>query len=708
MVFFRLEKGKTFSYILNVCIVHTRKMKKNSCRVYDFFTQDLYSLVKMGDFYISGLKKVDGILNFLARLKPLINYAYVKPLALVKNMANKYFNNRSTKSYANKILVLIVFVFILEFLYINYLKEETNKDYEIFHQLQALKSAYRELEMVFDESYYKQRSPEIMDQTHKFKNLLYTLPQYVHHSQKYENSDFNKLYETLKKNAKQSEKLINTYSVWNGRISNTTRMLHALNRNLYLLIENSALGLLKKELIKMVSDIDRMIVVMDDGADHTAYLEKKLKKMKKLTSSSEELTQKVKLQHKYVSQLLQGYKALERLENKNKQLSVYETIEEIHTVFFNVITQEDRINQLNTYILNAFVVILLAFLFLTQKKENQLHTKVHALNQDLNQKIKELKRVNYELGDIIGKFDQHVIASKTDARGMITYASDAFCKISKYSKEELLGKPHSIVRHPHMPHSVYVNLWKVISSGQDWRGEIKNLAKDGSSYWVEIFISPIFDYTNSIVGYSAIRQDITAKKALEALSHSLESEVFSRTKELEAMVAKVEKLSITDELTQLYNRRYYAQIFEGELKRSKRNKELFNYMLLDLDYFKLYNDSYGHQSGDKALQKVSELFRRMLNRPNDFVFRMGGEEFVIIFSSTNKAKAIEFAQNIVDMVSCLDIEHLHNKPYNHLTVSAGLVSCPFEGTIMNENIIYTKADKLLYQAKAEGRNCMKF
>ncbi|WP_428028751.1 PAS domain-containing protein, partial [Arcobacter sp.] len=97
----------------------------------------------------------------------------------------------------------------------------------------------------------------------------------------------------------------------------------------------------------------------------------------------------------------------------------------------------------------------------------------------------------------------------------ILYASDAFCSISQYNKDEILGKPQNIVRHPDMKKELFKNLWETIQSGKSWMGEIKNLSKDGKYYWTDSLILPEFDNNGNIISYISIRHDITAKKDLE-------------------------------------------------------------------------------------------------------------------------------------------------------------------------------------------------
>lgn len=111
--------------------------------------------------------------------------------------------------------------------------------------------------------------------------------------------------------------------------------------------------------------------------------------------------------------------------------------------------------------------------------------------------------------------DKYYIMSQTDNEGVITNVSKAFCTISGYTKEELIGKKHNIVRHPDNDRSLFVEMWATITSGKAWFGEIKNRSKDGQVYWVDSVIEPLLDDTNAIVGYKSLRFNITDRKTLE-------------------------------------------------------------------------------------------------------------------------------------------------------------------------------------------------
>lgn len=282
-----------------------------------------------------------------------------------------------------------------------------------------------------------------------------------------------------------------------------------------------------------------------------------------------------------------------------------------------------------------------------------------------------------ELQAYIETVDEYVITSETDINGKITYVSKAFEKISGYTKEELLGKPHSIVRHPQMPKELYMELWNTIQSGNPWHGEIQNRHKDGSGYWVEVHINPKYDGDREIIGYCAIRNDITDKK-------------------------KIIELSIRDSMTNLFNRRHFNEILPIEIQRAQRNKQIVAFMILDVDKFKEYNDTYGHQKGDDVLIQIGKVLQDASKRASDFPFRMGGEEFAMFFLPEYPEEAHAFAEKIRSTIQSLAIEHLKNSAADVVTVSIGLIAA--EAHSITADILYQKADAALYEAKESGRN----
>ena len=130
----------------------------------------------------------------------------------------------------------------------------------------------------------------------------------------------------------------------------------------------------------------------------------------------------------------------------------------------------------------------------------------------------------YDIKYLASAFDKNVIFSRTDLYGIITYASEAFCKISGYSLDELVGQPHNIVRHPDMQSEIFAGLWDDLKHNKEWFGEVKNLNKDGSTYWVIASIEAEYDSDGKHIGYHAVRQDITAQKEVEKLNDLLENQ----------------------------------------------------------------------------------------------------------------------------------------------------------------------------------------
>ena len=125
------------------------------------------------------------------------------------------------------------------------------------------------------------------------------------------------------------------------------------------------------------------------------------------------------------------------------------------------------------------------------------------------------------LGKLLHSYDNNVIFSTTDLSGNITHVSKAFCEISGYTEEELIGQPHNIVRHQDMPKSAFKDMWTTIKSGKTWRGEVKNITKNGGYYWVDAEIEPIYNDAKKAVGYSALRHDITDKKEIEEIQKEI-------------------------------------------------------------------------------------------------------------------------------------------------------------------------------------------
>jgi len=295
----------------------------------------------------------------------------------------------------------------------------------------------------------------------------------------------------------------------------------------------------------------------------------------------------------------------------------------------------------------------------------RVERKVFLRTRELNDAHKEQKKY-------LDFFDKHVISSSTDLYGTITEASNAFCKISKYARHELIGRPHNIIRHPVMPKSLYEDMWNNLKAGNSWTGEVKNKAKDGSTYWVDAHIEPKFNEQGEMVGYTAIRKDITDKK-------------------------RVEELSETDTLTRLFNRLMLEKKLKELFHNSHRFLHPLSVIMLDADHFKEVNDTFGHDVGDLVLIEIAQIIKEG-TRISDFAGRWGGEEFLIVCTETDNEGALTLANCLREKVEKWRFEKV-----GHKTCSFGVATLKKQETIQE---LLRRADQALYVAKDRGRNCV--
>ena len=165
----------------------------------------------------------------------------------------------------------------------------------------------------------------------------------------------------------------------------------------------------------------------------------------------------------------------------------------------------------------------------------------------------------------------------------------------------------------------------------------------------------------------------------------------------------LEKLSMYDALTNIRNRRFFDETFEKTFSEIKRDKKSLAVLMIDIDFFKPYNDNYGHGQGDETLRKVAKALEKTIKRPSDFVARYGGEEFVILLKDINKDGVEAVANNLLNAVRELKITHEFSKIENYVTVSIG-VSYYNSSSDITKLELLLKADETLYNVKNSGRN----
>lgn len=273
--------------------------------------------------------------------------------------------------------------------------------------------------------------------------------------------------------------------------------------------------------------------------------------------------------------------------------------------------------------------------------------------------------------------NNNLIMLHTDTQGIITEVTDAVVKISGYSKDELIGNCVSIFKSEHTRNEEYKELWSEISSGKEWHGELQNRKKDATHYWISSTITPIFDEKFNIKGYRSIQTDINKQKIAQ-------------------------NQAIKDSLTLLYNRTIFDTTFQKSIDLAKRYNTYFTYLMLDIDHFKSYNDTYGHLSGDKALQSVAKILNNSTSRADDYAFRIGGEEFAILLIGLDEKESLNFSNKIRESILALKIEHSKSS-YKFLTISIGLYNAKGNNIVDKEKIC-SDSDIALYSSKNISRN----
>jgi len=241
--------------------------------------------------------------------------------------------------------------------------------------------------------------------------------------------------------------------------------------------------------------------------------------------------------------------------------------------------------------------------------------------------------------------EKYVISSATDLRGNITYASEAFCKISGYSREELIGKPHNIVRSPDTPKEVFKDIWKTIQNGEIWTGRIKNARKDGGHYWVYATIEPLLNNSGHIEGYAAVRIEITD-------SINLEEKIITeleKNKQKDKMMLQQSKLAQMGEMISMIAHQWRQPL--TAISASASDLVLKNML-----------KSYERDYYDNKLKKINELSQHLSKTIDDFrgFYKEDKQKLITtskeivegslsIIQTTIKAKGIELKLEYVDV-----------------------------------------------------------
>jgi diguanylate cyclase (GGDEF)-like protein/PAS domain S-box-containing protein len=264
----------------------------------------------------------------------------------------------------------------------------------------------------------------------------------------------------------------------------------------------------------------------------------------------------------------------------------------------------------------------------------------------------------------------------TGVDGRIAWVNDAFCQMSGYARNDLIGATPSILKSGKQSAEFYAALWQQVLSGKVWEGKIVDARKDQSLYIADQTITPLRDADGIIRHFVAVQHDVTQHE---------------RRRERDRFLA------LHDALTGLPNRAFLRESIRKTISSASRNEQLLAVMFIDLDGFKAVNDGYGHLVGDQLLAAVAERLRKAL-RQADTVARVGGDEFVALaVGLDHRAGAAGLAKKLVDALT---------SPFvvrgNQLSVGAsvGIAMFPADGS--DGDALVNNADLAMYRAKLEG------
>ena len=228
-------------------------------------------------------------------------------------------------------------------------------------------------------------------------------------------------------------------------------------------------------------------------------------------------------------------------------------------------------------------------------------------------------------------------------------------------------------------------------SGIDHEADYRALTKDGNYVWIRDVVHVVRKENGEVDSLIGFMFDISERKKTE--------------QELIKLQKELEELSFKDGLTGVANRRMFDSVIETEWLKARQNKQPLSLIIIDIDFFKEYNDFYGHLQGDDCLKQVAETLNNVKARSRDFFGRFGGEEFIMLLPEADENAAWSIAERCRQALFKKQIPHEQSKVSQLLTISLG-VSTMIPSQDDEHNELISRADKQLYQAKQKGRNCI--
>lgn len=275
-----------------------------------------------------------------------------------------------------------------------------------------------------------------------------------------------------------------------------------------------------------------------------------------------------------------------------------------------------------------------------------------------------------------------------DESGRYVFVNPAATKLLGYSAEEL-SQMHVWDIDPLFDEQRWQEHWKDVVEQKSFRLETVNVSKTGEEIPIEVTVNYV-QFEGRAFNCSIVR-DISERKRAEA--------------ELRNLNERIRRLSVTDALTNLPNRRHFDTALQHELEHHARSGKPLSMILLDVDAFKQFNDTYGHVRGDEALQAVADALRQTRSGSGATIARYGGEEFAVILPETSLPSAVEWAEQSRLNIERMAIAHASSPTAPHVTASFGVVTLDDCRDVSPMNVLLA-VDVSLYEAKRRGRNCV--
>lgn len=286
-----------------------------------------------------------------------------------------------------------------------------------------------------------------------------------------------------------------------------------------------------------------------------------------------------------------------------------------------------------------------------------------------------------------------IVCAELDGRRV--YVSPAFSKMTGWSQAEAADMAGVSLIHPEDQQRAADVRTELMEGAGHAGTRFRYLCKDGSALWVEARAQRIKDDEGEAALFVSSIRDISGQVAAEAEIAALNCELVAQAN--------------TDGLTGLANRRRFDELLDQEWRRAGREANAVSVVMIDVDRFKAYNDTLGHQQGDLCLRSVADVVARFARRPGDLVARYGGEEIVVLLPGTPAAGACDIAWSICAAIQAARLEHAGNPPFGVVTASLGVATClpRLAEEDGGPQILVAAADAALYEAKRGGRNTVR-